>query len=235
VRISGQLIDSGTGAHLWADRFDGSLEDIFELQDQVTTSVIGAIAPKLEQAEMERAKRKPVENLDAYDCFLRGMADVYKQTTESWETALQLFYRAIELDVDFATPYAMAARAYAARRQNGKVVDRDWEEAETRRLALRVSVIGRDDALALCWAGISLTYMCRDYDTGEALLDQGLSINQNLAVGWQLRALVSVYLGQHEAATEQIARASRLSPKGPRSLPLRKCDGGDPAIQRQIR
>jgi len=194
------------------------LEDVFELQDQVTASVIGAIAPKLEQAEMERAKRKPVENLDAYDCFLRGMAEVYKQTPESWEAALKLFYRAIELDPGFATPYAMAALAYAARRQNARVVDKNWEEAEVRRLALRVSVIGRDDALALCWAGQILTYMCRDDDTGEALIDQGLSLNPNLAVGWQLRALMSVHLGQQEAAIDQIARASRLNPKDPEAF-----------------
>ena len=76
VRITGQLIDASTGAHLWADRFDGALEDIFDLQDQVTASVVGAIAPKLEQAEIERAKRKPTENLDAYDYYLRGLGRI---------------------------------------------------------------------------------------------------------------------------------------------------------------
>ena len=78
VRITGQLIDAATGAHLWADRFDGELADIFDLQDQVTASVVGAIAPKLEQAEIERAKRKPTESLDAYDYFLRGMAAFHR-------------------------------------------------------------------------------------------------------------------------------------------------------------
>ena len=82
VRISGQLIDTATGAHLWADRFDGALEDIFDLQDQVTASVVGAIAPKLEQAEIERARRKPTENLDAYDYYLRGLASVHQWTRE---------------------------------------------------------------------------------------------------------------------------------------------------------
>ena len=86
VRITGQLIDSATGAHLWADRFEGSLEDIFDLQDQVTTSVVGAVAPKLDQAEIERAKRKPTESLDAYDYYLRGMADVQRLTKQSNET-----------------------------------------------------------------------------------------------------------------------------------------------------
>ena len=107
VRITGQLIDASTGAHLWADRFDGALEDIFDLQDQVTTSVVGAIAPKLEQAEIERAKRKPTESLDAYDYFLRGMASFYQRTKEANSEALRLFYRAIELDPEFS-PRPMA-------------------------------------------------------------------------------------------------------------------------------
>jgi TolB-like protein/tetratricopeptide (TPR) repeat protein len=218
VRITGQLIDTATGTHLWADRFDGSLEDVFELQDQVTTSVVGAIAPKLERAEMERARRKPVENLDAYDCFLRGMAEVYKQTVESWKAALQLFYRAIELDPDFPTPYAMAARSYAVLIQYGKAVDKDWTDAETRRLALRASAVGPDDAQALCWAGWALGSVCGDTATGAALIDQGLAINQNMAVGWQLRASVSVWQGQFETAIEQVARAMRLSPMDPEAF-----------------
>src|SRR5262245_13518430 len=105
VRITGQLIDSTTGAHLWADRFDGGAEDIFDLQDQVTTSVVGAIAPKLEQAEIERAKRKPTENLDAYDYYLRGLAAVHLWTKENTTEALSHLYRTIELDPNFAAAY----------------------------------------------------------------------------------------------------------------------------------
>src|SRR6202521_2781761 len=112
VRITAQLIDAATGAHLWADRFDGGLEDIFSLQDQVTASVVGAIAPKLEQAEIERAKRKPTESLDAYDYYLRGIASVNLGTRDANAEALRLFYRASELDPDFATAYGMAAWCY---------------------------------------------------------------------------------------------------------------------------
>src|SRR5438876_7343819 len=90
VRITGQLIDATTGAHLWADRFEGSLENIFELQDQVASGVVGALDPKLLEAEMARVKRKPPANLDAYDCFLRGSALVYQWTNESHEGALRL-------------------------------------------------------------------------------------------------------------------------------------------------
>src|SRR5215467_1158664 len=103
VRITAQLIDASTASHLWADRFDGALEDIFDLQDQVTARVIGAIAPKLEQAEIERARRKPTESLDAYDYFLRGMASHNQWTKESNDEAIRLFYRAIELDPNFAS------------------------------------------------------------------------------------------------------------------------------------
>ena len=89
LRITGQLIDASTGAHLWADRFDGGLEDVFELQDHVTSRVIGAIAPKLEQAEIERAKHKPTDSLDAYDYYLRGMASVHRWSREGVGEALQ--------------------------------------------------------------------------------------------------------------------------------------------------
>ena len=119
MRITGQLIDASTGAHLWADRFDGALEDIFDLQDRVTASVVGAIAPKLEQAEIERAKRKPTESLDAYDYYLRGMAAIYRFTVrEANVEALQLFKRAIELDPEFATAYGLAAYCYVKDRTN---------------------------------------------------------------------------------------------------------------------
>src|SRR5262249_53481782 len=96
IRVTGQLIDTSTGASLWADRFDGELEDIFDLQDGMTVSVVGAIGLKMELAEIERAKRKPTERLDAYDCFLRGMACVHRWSREANDEALQFFYRAIE-------------------------------------------------------------------------------------------------------------------------------------------
>lgn len=217
VRITGQLIDCESSAHLWADRFDGSLEDVFDFQDRVAASVVGAVAPKLDQAERERAKRKPVENLDAYDCYLRGMASLYEHTRESLDKALRLFYRAIELAPGFATPYAMAARCYADSKSMSWIIDKENEEAEVRRLALHVSNLGRDDALALSWAGFSMAWVCREYDSGAALADEALAINQNLAIGWINRGFISLYLGQHDAAIEQLLRGARLSPIDPES------------------
>jgi TolB-like protein/class 3 adenylate cyclase len=215
VRITGQLIDSQSGAHLWADRFDGALEDIFDVQDRVATSVVAAIVPKLDQAEIERAKRKPVESLDAYDFYLRGMASCGEGTKDGEDEALRLFYSAIERDPGFATPYGMAALRYLVRRNTGRVEDKDREEAETRRLATRVSVIGSDDAVALSSAGVALIYVCRDYETGAALIDRALAINPNIAFGHRQRGWASSFLGQHEDALKSFAHALRLSPLDP--------------------
>ena len=123
VRITGQLIDAAAGTHLWAERFEGSLDDIFELQDQVAASVVGAIAPQLERAEIERAKRKPTENLGAYDYYLRGMADLQRGTREAIDEALPLFEKAIELDPDFASAYGTAAWCHLWRKVNGWMID----------------------------------------------------------------------------------------------------------------
>jgi TolB-like protein len=215
VRITGRLIDSDTGAHLWADRFDGAIEDIFELQDQVAARVVGAIAPKITQAEIERAKRRSVLNVDAYDSYLRGLGHLQEVSRASCAEALRLFNRAIELDPDFPTPYGMVARCYVTHKGQGWVVSKEQEEAEIQRLASSVAIVGRDDALALSWVGFSLVWNCREYDTGSALVDQALAINPNLAVGWINRGFVSAYVGEHEGALLQLGNAMRLSPMDP--------------------
>jgi TolB-like protein len=148
VRITGQLIDVTTNAHLWAERFDGTLGDIFHLQDHVATSVAGAIAPKMQQAEIERAKRKRTESLDAYDYFLRGMASHHQWTRQGTDEALRLFHRAIELDPDFASAFGMAAYCYVWRRANGWMTEPARELAEAAHLATRVVELGRDDSVA---------------------------------------------------------------------------------------
>ncbi len=215
VRIGGQLIDGSTGAHLWADRFEGALEDIFDLQDQVTASVVGAIAPRLEQAEIERAKRKPTESLDAYDCYLRGMASFYQLTREGTSEALRMFYRAIELDPEFASAHGMAAWCYRARKGNGWMTDREQEIAETARLARRAAELGRDDAAALTQAGMALAFVVGDLDDGSAFIDRSLALNPNLAAAWFQSGWTRIYLGEPDLAIEHLARAMRLSPLDP--------------------
>ena len=215
VRIIGQLIDATTGAHLWADRFEGTLEDIFDLQDQVTASVVGAITPKLDQAEIERAKRKPTANLDAYDYFLRGIAIQYLNATDANEEALRSFYQAIDLDHDFASAYGRAAWGYVWRKTTGRIADRVQETAETKRLAERAAELGNDDAVALSFAGFALAYVVGDIDAGAALTDRALALNPNLAMAWFASGWRGVWLGQTDLAIEHFARAMRLTPLDP--------------------
>jgi TolB-like protein len=218
VRVTGQLIDVSTGAHLWGDRFEGALEDIFDLQDQVTASVIGAIAPQLEHAEIERAKRKPTDSLDAYDYFLRGMANYYGRTREAINEALPLFYKAIELDTNFASAYGMAAWCYAWRKINGWMTDRIQETAETGRLARRAAELGPDDAVALSRGAHALAYVVGDLDAAATFADRALALNSNLAGAWYASGWVRVFLGESDVAIKHFAQAMRLSPLDPHSI-----------------
>lgn len=215
VRITAQLIDSSTGVHLWADRFEGELDNIFDLQDQVTASAVGAIAPKLQQAEVERAKRKPTESLHAYDYLLRGMANLRLWTREANDEALRLFNRAIELDPDFSSAYGMATWCYARRKGMRWMADRVQDTAETALLARRAAEVGWDDADASARAGFALAYVVHDVDAGAALIDRALVLNPNLAEPWHFSGWVRVYLGEPEAAIEHFARSMRLSPLDP--------------------
>jgi adenylate cyclase len=154
VRIMGQLVDAATGAHLWADRFDGGLGDIFDLQDQVTERVVGALAPAVETAEIERAKHKPTESLDAYAIYLRGLAKFYQYGNQLATTeALRLFNSALELDPDFSLAYSHASHCYAHAKTNGWFSGTASEIAEASRLAQRALEHGKDDASVLSGSG----------------------------------------------------------------------------------
>ena len=215
VRITGQLIDATTGGHLWAERFESALDDIFELQDQVTEAVVGAIAPQLERAEIERAKRKPTESLDAYDYYLRGMAQLHLGSRDSIDAALSQFSHALMRDTNFASAYAMAAWCYFWRKVNGWMTDRPGEIAEGARLARRAVDLGRDDAVALTRAGHALAHLTDDVAGGIALLDRALVLNPNLASAWFLAGFLRTWNGEPDAAIEHFAHAMRLSPLDP--------------------
>jgi TolB-like protein len=215
IRINGQLIDAASGTHLWANRFDGALEDVFDLQDRVTASVVGAIAPKLELAEIERAKRKPTGSLTAYDFYLRGLANMHRDTRESSDQALQMFSRAMELDPDFAAALGLTARCYSRRQVNGWMADRATERAEGDRLARRAAVLAKDDAVALCSAGFALAILAGETDNGADFIDRALAIDPNMAWGWHCSGLVRLWLGQPGVALDHNSRAIRLSPVDP--------------------
>jgi TolB-like protein len=220
VRITTQLIDATTGTHIWADRFDGTLDDIFEIQDKVATSVVGAIARELEQAEIERSRRKPTESLVAYDYYLRGMASFNQRTKEAVNEALRLFHKAIDLDADFASAYGMAAWCYGWRRINGWMEDRGREIAETRRLSRRAAELGPDDAVVLSRGGHALGFVVGDLNDGATFVDRALVLNPNLAGAWYASGWLRVWLGEPDLAIAHLAHAMRLSPLDPQMITM---------------
>jgi adenylate cyclase len=215
VRITAQLIDTSIGTHLWADRFDGSLEDIFDLQDHVTSSVVGAIAPKLEQAEIERAKRKPTDSLDAYDYYLRGLSNFHSHTRQGNDDALTLFLKAIELDPNYAAAYGMAAYCCHRQRVWGWTDDWNGDLRKLEQLARQAAKLGKDDPVALSTAGWAIAFDLRDPELGAALLDRARALNPSEATAWWMSAFARIWLGEPEKAIEHAQRAMRLSPRDP--------------------
>src|SRR5262245_28934347 len=174
LRLTGQLIEAGNGMHLWAERFDGSLTDVFALQDRLTSNVVGSIVPRLSRAEVERAQRKPTASLDAYDYYMRGLASAHRLTREATEEAQELFAKASVLDPDFASPYAMASYCYAVRKMYGWTTDRAHEVAEAERLAQLAADRGKDDAVALAFAGLALHYVVRNLGRAPTIIERAL-------------------------------------------------------------
>lgn len=215
VRITGQLVDAATCTHHWAGRFEGVLGDIFALYDQITESVVGSLAPQLEQVEIERATHTPTGSLDAYDYYLRGMAQLHRGTRASMGLALPLFHQAIAADAEFSSAYAMAAWCHCWRKVNDWMTDAASECAEGVRLARRAIELGRGDAVALTRGGHALAHLAGDMAGGIALIDRALVLNPNLASAWFLGAFLRVWHGETEDAIASFTRAMRLSPLDP--------------------
>ena len=215
VRITGQLIDAATGATLWSERFENVLDDIFELQDEMATSVVGELVPHLERAEIARARHKPTESLDAYDYYLRGMWAFRQFTKSAIDEALPLFSEAIQRDSDFAAAYAMAAWCYSLRKIDRWLTDPEREIAEGTRLVRRAVELGQNDALALASSVHALVHVARDLDGGMASADHAVALNPNLAAGWFAGGFARIWLGQPDDAIARLARAMRLNPLSP--------------------
>ena len=215
VRITGQLIEAATGSHIWADRFDGALADVFDLQDQVTASVVGAIEPKLRTAEIERAQRKPTDSLDAYDLYLRALPHFHALTFAGSDEALRLLRRAFELDPTYALAAALAARCYAYRGAQGWAADLNEEADEAVRLAHAALDADSDDPDVLHMAGFTLAYVGGDNQSGALLIGRSLSINPNSAQAWSASGHIRGWVRDPDTAVEHFERAIRLSPFDP--------------------
>ena len=212
IRITGQLIDTATAAHVWAERFEGGIEDIFDLQDQVTAKVVGAIEPEMRRAETERARRRPTDNPNAHLCLLRGLASLDKWNKAGIDGALRLAYQAIELDPGYSAPYGLALSCYVIRKANRWVDDTARDVAETTRLTTQAVEVGRDDAVSLSLTGLATASVLGDLDAGAALIDRALALTPNFGMVLGHSGYVRVWLGEPEVAIDHLQRAMRLSP-----------------------
>lgn len=220
IRIAGQLVDAETGMNLWTGRFDGELREIFDLQDQVTACVVGAMAPELERAEIRRAGRKPPESYSAYDHYLRGLASSSRWSREANDKALMHFCHAIELDSKLSSSYGMAAWCYARRKANGWMIDPIQESAEAVRLARKAVTLGKGDPIALCMGGYVLAFIAREFDDAAAFMDQGLAINPNFAKAWIYSAWLKIWRCESDLVLEHVGHAVRLNPLDPSSFSI---------------
>jgi TolB-like protein/class 3 adenylate cyclase/Tfp pilus assembly protein PilF len=214
VRISGQLIDTETSAHIWADHFDGMLDDIFDLQEQVASSVVGAIEPKLRFSEIARASRKPTDSLDAYDLYLRALGQHYKFTPESMREAIELLERALAIDPSYAPAAALMGPCRIAQRIQGWHLLSDQERADVVRLARKAIAMGKDDPDALLWAGLTIAYLAGDHAAAARAIDRALALNQNSADAWLVRGWVECWQNRPGPAIQAVERAMRLNPLG---------------------
>jgi adenylate cyclase len=215
VRITGQLIDTTTGAHIWADRFDGALDDIFDLQDQVASSVAGAIEPKLRQSEIERASRKPTANLTAYDLYLRALAQSYRFTEEGIAEAVALAQQALAIDPSYAPAAALVGRCRGLQRIQGWGALSVEDIAEACRLARQALEAERDDAETISMAAWALFRLAGEAAMAAAAVDRALALNPNAAHAWLAKGIIHAVRNQPEAAIEAIEQARRLSPFDP--------------------
>jgi adenylate cyclase len=218
VRITGQLIDTATGAHIWADRFDGALDDIFELQDQIAGSVVGAIEPKLRQSEIERTARKPTESLDAYDLFLRALAQAYLNTEQTICEAISLSQQALSIDSSYAPAAALIGWCRLAQRVQGWGSVSDADVTEVISLARQAIESAKEDSETLWMAAFTISAFAGDHVAAATAIDRALVVNPNSTGAWMARGWVYCYQNQPVPAITAFERAMRLSPLDPRSF-----------------
>jgi adenylate cyclase len=212
VRITGQLIDAETGAHLWADRFDGSLEDVFELQDKVAASVAGVIEPTLQAAETARSASRPTNDLTAYDLYLRAYMMVWSSARQIPE-ALRLMEQAIARDPRYGPALAWAAFCCFRLLLDDRSEDREADRLKGADFARRALEVAADDPGVLVNAADVLSYLGEDINAMIALVERALALNPNYARGWHVSGILRVRAGQPDIAIEHGNVALRLSPR----------------------
>jgi adenylate cyclase len=214
VRITGQLVDASTGAHLWADRFEGGLEDVFELQDRVTLSVVGVIEPQLSRAERERAKVKKLENLDAWTLYQRGMSHLYLCTREDLSEARSLFNQAISLDPNLAPAHSGLGEVCYYEFVYGFAKSAQENRETAIGPAQRAVALDPDDAGAHCTLG-RVRYLRREYAAAILELQRALELNPSLALAHYGLGAALVFSGRSSEASPHLDQAIRLSPRDP--------------------
>ena len=213
IRITGQLIDAVSGAHVWAERYDRKSDDIFALQDEITLSVVGAIEPSLRLAEIERVKRKRPDSLDAYDLVLQAQPDVYSGMPDRATKALLLLERALALNSDYALAHAFAAMCYHNRFLRAGLHEQD--RAASIQHAQAALASGQDDALALTFAGFSIGMDANDRSSAFAAFDAALALSPSSALTYFCGSAILGWAGVAERAIEWAERGIRLSPFDP--------------------
>ena len=210
LRISAQLIEADTEQHLWADHFDGQAQDVFELQDQITAGVIGAIMPQLVAAEVERAKSKRPENLTAYDLYLRALPAVREITHEGNDRAIELVSRALGIEPDYAVAAGLGAWAYTLRVAQGWQIDAAAERRRGVELGRRAVATGENDADALALGGYAVAFLGEELEEGLSAIERAIRLNPNSAAALAHAGWVRTYLGQADAAVSAFEQSVRL-------------------------
>jgi len=212
VRITAQLIDAASGAHLWADRFDGLLEDVFELQDKVASSVAGVIEPALQAAETARSAGRPTADLTAYDLYLRAYAMLSSSVRQAPE-ALRLWEQAIARDPRYGPALAWAAFCCGRLLHDGRSEDPEADRRKAAGFARRALEVASDDPGILANGAFALAYLGEDISAMMALVDRALALNPNFARGWHISGTLRMWAGQPDIAIEHLGAALRLSPR----------------------
>jgi adenylate cyclase len=225
VRITGQLIDALTGTHLWADRFDGSLEDVFELQDRVAVSVAGVIEPALQAAEMRRSAARPTIDLTAYDLYLRALASFFPITKERIFAALGLLEQAIAIDRDYGPALAWAALCHLRLVNDGWAEEPEKSRRQATDLARQALQVAENDPGILANAALVLARFGEDIGAMIGLVGRALALNPSFARGWYLSGLIRNFAGEHDLAIEHIETSLRLSPRERMGQPLTAMGG----------